>query len=150
MSTTIPPFDPAAFRLLFPAFADPIKYPDEMLGGYYIMAQCFITPSCLWGCDDCIVTALYLMMAHLLSTTGNAVTTAISGSGVINSATIDKVTVSRQVPTTKGDFRQFLIQSPFGQQLLALLNIKSAGGWSVGGSLERQSIRKAGGTFGPR
>lgn len=150
MSTTIPPFDPAAFRLLFPAFADPFTYPDEMLEGYYVMAQCFITPSCLWGCDDCLGTALYLMTAHLLSTTGNAVTAAMSGSGVITAATIDKVTVSRQVPATRGNFSQFLIQSPFGQQLLALLSKKAAGGWSIGGSLERQSIRKAGGTFGPR
>lgn len=146
---TIPPFDPAAFRLLFPAFADPAAYSDAMLGGYYTMAECFITPSCLWGCGGCLGTALNLMTAHLLASTGNAITAAMGGSGVITSATVDKVTVSRQVPTTRGNFSQYLLQTPYGQQLLALLGVKAAGGWVVGGSRERQSIRKAGGTFGP-
>lgn len=147
-SIEIPPFDPAAFRLLFPAFADPILYPDAMLAAYYTMAECYITPSCLWGCEDCIGTALLLMTAHLLAMTGGA-NGSQSGIGLITSATIDKVSVSRQVPTTKGAFAQYLAMTPYGLQLLALLSKKAAGGWSVGGSLERQSIRKAGGTFGP-
>lgn len=149
MSITIPAFDPAAFRLLFPAFADPVAYPDAMLEAYWAMAQCFIYPSCIWACDDCIVFALQLMTAHLLASTGSAVTAAISGSGIISAATIDKVTVQRAVPQTKGDFAQYLLQTPYGQQLLAMLRVKWAGGRFVGGSLERQSIRKAGGTFGP-
>lgn len=149
MSITIPPFDPAAFRLLFPAFADPIVYPDDMLAGYYAIASCFVSPSCIWCDEACFGTALYLMTAHLLATTGSAVTAAMGGTGVISAATIDKVSVTRQVPTSTSEFAQFLFQSPYGMQLLALLRIKSAGGSYVGGSLERQSIRKAGGTFGP-
>lgn len=151
MSTpVIPPFDPAAFRLLFPAFADPIVYPDDMLAGYYVVAQCFITPSCLWCCpDDCLGVALNLLTAHLLATTGGPVAAAIGGTGVVSAATIDKVTVSRAVPTVRGAWQQWLIQSPYGMQLLALLQTKAAGGWYVGGSLDRHSIRQAGGSFRP-
>lgn len=141
-------FDGAAFRLQFPQFADVTVYPDGMLSGYFTMATCYINPedsSCgLSG--DCLQLALNLMTAHLAAiyTDNNA---GSGSAGVVSSATIDRVSITQQVPTTRGGWQAFLVKSPYGLQLWALLSAKAAGGWTVGGSLERRAIRKAGGIF---
>ena len=142
-------FDVAAFRQQFPAFADETKYPNALLEGYFNVATCYVNPNdnyCgLFG--DCLQTALYLMTAHLAFIyTANA-QGQIPGVGIITSATIDKVSVTSQVPTSTSMWELFLLRSPYGLQLLALLKARAAGGWMVGGSNERQAFRKAGGRF---
>lgn len=141
-------FDVAAFRLQFPAFANAATYPDALLSGYFTMATCYIDPNdgCILA-GDCLQLALDLMTAHLAAlygdiNSGNAVV------GTITSATIDKISVTVTVPKTTTAWQAFLTQTPYGLQLRALLSAKSAGGWMVGGSLERRSIRQAGGLFG--
>jgi hypothetical protein len=138
-------FDVTAFRLQFPQFADETKYPDDLLAGYFSMATCYINAndSC-WFSGDCLQLALNLMTAHLAAI--NAVEP--DGSvGIATSATIDRVSVTSQVPTTKSGWQFFLAKSAYGLQLWALLQAKSVGGFIVGGSLERRAIRKAGGVF---
>lgn len=146
MSTHV--FDIAAFRAQFPAFADTVKYPDALLSGYFQMATCFVSPddNCMFN-GDCLQLALNLMVAHLATIYTADASGAIPGVGILTSATIDKVSVTAQVPKTDDAWRAFLYRSPYGLQLVALLRGHAAGGWYVGGSLERQAFRKAGGYF---
>lgn len=83
--------------------------------------------------------AIYLMMAHLLYISE----LVISGntSGVMESASIDKVSVSLQPPPGKTEFNWWLNSSPYGQQLAALLLANSVGGYSAGGSPVLGSFR---------
>jgi uncharacterized protein DUF4054 len=140
-------FDVAAFRAQFPYFADVTKYPDVLLSGYFSMAGCYLSP---WDrCDfygDCLQLALNLMTAHLAflyTPRGNI----IPGVGLVTSSTIDRVSVTKQLPTSSSAWQYWLSSTPYGLQLWALLHSKAAGGWMVGGSLERRAFRKAGGIF---
>jgi hypothetical protein len=141
-------FDVAAFRAQFPAFADQTKYPNALLSGYVQMATCFVSPNDTWWFSgDCLQLALDLMTAHLATVYTADASGSIPGVGIITSATIDKVSVTSQVPKTESAWRAFLLRTPYGLQLVALLQGHAAGGWTVGGSLERQAFRKAGGIF---
>jgi hypothetical protein len=145
-------FDVAAFRLAFPQFADATKYPDEMLSGYFVIATCYVNPND--GCTlngTALQTVLQLVTAHVaaINTTTTGEVVANGGNvGVITSSTIDRVSVTRQVPKTEGAWQTFLASTPYGMQAWALLRAKGAGGWMVGGSRERQAFRGAGGRFG--
>ncbi len=140
-------FDVASFRLQFPAFADETKYPEPTLSGYFTMATLYIYPLdwCLLK-GDALQLALNLMTAHLtyLNTLLMAGNTTV---GIVTGATISKVTVSLQAPPIKSGWQQWLALSPYGMQLWALLSVKSAGGFYVGGSCERAGFRGAGGRF---
>lgn len=140
-------FDTANFRARFPAFADETRYPDLMLEMYFEMATCYINPN-----DSCyhngasLQLALELMTAHLLAIAG-LIAGGDTSVGIVTSATIDKISVTQQVPQTPSDWAAFLLRSPYGQQLDALLLARGAGGFSYGGSRERAAIRKVGGFF---
>lgn len=139
--------DVALFRAMFPAFASTTLYPDAMIQMFYGVAGEFIPPFDAWcGLNGpTLDLALQLLTAHLLyefklqarNQTGKVVT----------NATIDKVTVGLLAPPVKDGWDFWLNQSPYGQQLLALLSLKSVGGWSVGGSPERAAFRTVGGRF---
>lgn len=143
--------DIATFRLLFPAFANATTFPDA-----YIQAQWDMATSYLGAADGPLLcgpelqSALYLMTAHLMQLN---VLVAAGGSagigGVLTGATIDKVTVTVAAPPFKSGWSWWLAQTPYGAQLWALLTLKSAGGWYVGGLPERRAFRKVGGTFRP-
>ncbi len=139
-------FDVAAFRAAFPAFADPQKYPDATLEGYWDAACCYISPTdygYLHG--DCRARALNLMTAHLTQLS----TMAASGqpTGVGQSATVGQVSVSMVPPPIKNGFQYWLASTPYGMQLWALLRVKSVGGLSIGGLPEKSAFRKVGGIF---
>ena len=140
-------YNDALFRMQFPAFANTTAYPESLLSMYFTQATCYINAydHCrLRG--DCLQLALNLMTAHLAAL--NALDPSGGGGvGAVSSATIDKVSVTTQIPTAATAFRQFLIRTGFGQQLSALLSIKAVGGFMVGGSQERGSIRQAGGRY---
>lgn len=140
-------FDPAAFRSQFPQFASAAQYPDGMLSGYFTMATCYIEPfdsPRLQG--DCLQLALNLMTAHL-AVEFSIANTGENSVGIITSSTIDKVSVTQQVPQTRNAWQFFLSKSGYGQQLWALLSGHAIGGFMVGGSMERGAVRKAGGVF---
>lgn len=90
--------------------------------------------------------ALNLLAAHLAYINGliaNGQDTV-----VVTGSTIDKVSVTLLAPPVKGMFQFWLATSPYGKQLLAMLAVKSAGGWSITkGIPERRAFRKGGGTF---
>lgn len=143
--------DPALFRKLFAEFADDGAYPDPVLQiRWDSEAVVYVSPD-----DTCDLAgasrtyAVQLMLAHLLrlskviaaSAAGEALT------GVVTAATIDKVSVTLQPPPARGEWGHWLAQTPYGQQLSALLAARSAGGFYVGGNPERSAFRKVGGVF---
>lgn len=144
-------FDVDLFRQQFPAFADETTYPDAMLQMYWDMATCYISDAdCGRLSGNCRRLALNAMTAHLTQLSviikNNG---AYNGNpGIVNSATIDKITVSLTPPPFgTSEWRWWLETTPYGQQLLALLEAKSVGGFSVGGLPELAAIRRVGGVF---
>jgi len=133
-------FDVVLFRAAYPAFSDSTTYPDSLLQMYWDTGTCYISDENYgWLQDACRQLALNLMTAHLtyLSTLIN-----VGKSGTIKqSATIDKVTVTYvPPPINDSEFDWWLNTSPYGQQLLSLLQVQSVGGFYVGGSPERAAF----------
>lgn len=141
-------FDPDYFRELFPAFANVTTFPDSMLEMNWDTAGCIITNdnNSSWRFKGtCRERGLYLLTAHLV-----ALSVIITGGqlpGVVLSATIDKITVTLMPPVVTSQFQQWLSITPYGQQLRALLQVSSVGGFYFGGLPELSSFRKVGGVF---
>lgn len=139
-------FDIAAFRAAFPAFADEVTYPDEMLESYWDAAVCYIS-DLNYGrlTDGRRERAIWLMLAHLI--TLSAQVQAGQVPGLMQSATVDRVSVSTVPPPVKSQWSWWLSLTGYGQQLLALLGGAAAGGFFVGGLPERSALRKWAGLF---
>lgn len=139
-------FDVAIFREQFPAFANETTFPDAMLQMYWDMATCYISDyNCGWLYGDCRRLAIDLMTAHL--TALSVLIAAGQTPGLVQSATIDKVSVSLTPPPIPNQWQWWLALTPYGQQLLALLQVKSVGGFYIGGLPEGGAFRKVGGIF---
>lgn len=142
-------FDVTTFRMLYPAFANPTTFPDNYLTAQFGQAKTYITPyDNAWTSGDLLQTALNLMTAHLVQIN---VILAANGKtptlGVLQSATIDKVTVSNVPPPIKNGWQYWLATTPYGQQLWALLKTAAGPGPYLGGLPERAGFRKVGGYF---
>lgn len=144
-------FDIAAFRVSFPEFANITNFPDELLQADWNNATCYITPNVYnYGrlSGDCQYFALTLMTAHLAKSA-----LILSNSnyqqvpGLMQQATIGQVSVSLTPPKLQNQWQWWLQTTPYGQQLLALLQVKSVGGFYSGGSPERSAFRGVNGGF---
>lgn len=139
-------FDASAFRAQFPAYADSAAYPDVTLQAYWSAAILHISNEDYgWLQGAARQRALYLMLAHL------AFLSALASKGeipaILQSATIDKVTITvAQVPV-KDQWQWWLSTSPYGAELLALLSVAGAGGFYVGGLPEGAAFRKVAGIY---
>ena len=143
-------FNPEAFRERFPAFADATAWPEAALERGFEPACCHISPCTgkrLRGRS--LALALELMTAHLRTLEkGMAAGEAGGPTGIVSSASVDKVSVTLTPPPVKSQWQWWLSLTPYGQELLALLRSKAAGGLYVGGvPAERAGFRKAGGVF---
>jgi hypothetical protein len=152
-------FDPSAFRLMYPEFADKTKYPDAMLEMYWDLATVFVSTE---GCPCGSVSGkqrqaiLNMLTAHLLalstqaqgdgSTPGGSGGSASAG-GYETSSHIGEISVSRMAPPATDGWQFWLAQTPYGQQLWALLGLLAVGGFAIGGLPERTGFRKIGGVF---
>jgi len=140
-----PALDEGSFRASFPEYADAAKYPQAMLARHFAMACTHITPGAI-RLHSVMPVLLGLMTAHLV----RLETALVSGdmSGIVASASVDKVNVSLTPPPVKTQLAWWLNLTPYGAQLLTLLQKKTAGGIYVGGRpFERDAFRKAGGVF---
>lgn len=136
-------FDPAAFKVAFPAFA---SVPDATLQAYFDAGTCYISDRDYgWLAGECRARALDLMTAHLAALSN--MIAAGQMPGLETSATIDKISVTTTPPPLKNQWQWWLSLTPYGQQLLALLTARSVGGFYVGGLPERSAFRKVGGIF---
>jgi hypothetical protein len=136
-------FDKEAFITAFPVFKN-IPPPDLEL--YWDFASQFISDT-IQACTKLSVQTRYLqlMTAHLLQLNSNIEDG--NTPGVVIGATIDKVSVQIQPPPEKNQWQYWLNQTPYGQQLLALLQVQSVGGFYIGGSPERLAFRGPGGFY---
>lgn len=138
-------FDMLSFQAACPALAsaDPLA-----LAGTFTTATAIMTPydGCLLN-GSALQLALNLMTGHLTQIASMLVADPGAVVGPIAGAAEGSVSLSIvPAPATSG-WSYWLASTPYGQQLWALLSVKSAGGLMVGGSLERASFRQAGGGF---
>jgi hypothetical protein len=128
-------FDVDKFRTMFPAFADETKFPDAALQEFWNLAICYISDK-NYGYlnNDCRFNAINLMTAHL--TALSVLISAGKTPFLAQSSTINKVSVTLTPPKLSDQWSWWLSTTPYGAQLLALLQAKSVGGWYVGGSAD--------------
>lgn len=125
-------FDVSAFRALCPEFASVSQYPDTTVEGYWGAAASYVSPTDYgWLSGDARARAINWMCAHLmkladLAADGNA-------AGVVTQAAVDKVTVQLAPPPVRSQWQWWLCTTPYGAQLLALLQARAVGGLYVGG-----------------
>lgn len=141
-------FDPPAFRVQCPEFSDPLIYPDVQLQVYWDLATAYIDPN-----DSCLASGSRLqimlnwMTAHLKKLSLIIAKNPNKTPGLVQSATIDKVTVSLTPPPLKSQFQWWLSLTPYGQDLFALIQRMTAGGYYFGGLPEGKGFQKIGGVF---
>ena len=141
--------DPAAFRALFPQFADAVKWPDAALSIQFGAATGYVSADTYGDMPVAARTnALYLMTAHLLALGVIIAQNNYSGQvGVVQGAVVDHVQITLTPPPVKSQWQWWLNTTPYGAQLLGLLEAQAAGGFYVGGLPERAAFRKVGGVF---
>lgn len=133
-------FDIPAFRISYPEFADPILFPNVTLQGFWDTATCYLDNNDYGYLNgDCRYKALTLMTAHL---TKLSVLIANNQMPIlVQSAGIDKINVGLTPPPLLNQFQWWLSTTPYGAQLLALLQVASCGGFYIGGSPVRTAFR---------
>lgn len=137
-------FDVNAFYAAFPPFQGTIT--QDALQIYWDTASIMVDPTMPQAPYVARQTRyLQLMTAHLA--TLNIMIMGGNLPGIITAATIDKVSVTLQPPPEKNQFQWWLNQTPYGQQLAALTQIATIGGFFVGGLPETSAFRKVGGIF---
>ncbi|WVW37746.1 putative head-to-tail connector protein [Aeromonas phage Gekk3-15] len=139
-------YDDAAFRAMFPEFADVSKFPQILIEGYWEQALCIFEADGNVFFNACgAMLVINYLCAHMLQ----IATKANKGRqiGFKTASTIDKISTSMLPPPVRDQFTWWLSTSPYGAQLAALLEVSSVGGFYVGGINERGSFRKGGGGF---
>ena len=125
-------YNDANFRALFPAFADMTTYPQAVLQLYWDNATAYVSNQ-YGGCYVMGMTlaqqtlAVNQMTAHLVAL-ANLIATGQTP-GIMTGATIDKISVTLEPPPIPNQWQYWLQTTPYGQQLLALLQVSSAGGF---------------------
>ncbi len=142
-------FNAATFRVLFPQFADPAKFPDVKLQADFDMATAYVSPDTYGDMPaPARGQALNLMTAHLLALGVIIASGNYSGQpGIVIASRVGDVQVQMQPPPERGQWRYWLNLTPYGAQLVALLEAQSVGGFYVGGLPERAAFRKVAGIF---
>ena len=146
MSTAILTFDYNLFITQIPAYSDPTKYPEATLQVWWDIAINYVSDvgNCGSLQGSARQYAINLMMAHLIYLSLQIAANQVPG--MMQGATIDKVSVNLVPPPVPNQWQWWLGTSPYGQQLLALLQAHSAGGYYIGGSPTMAGFRW--GTFG--
>ena len=138
--------DIALFRDQCPQFADSLVWSQPLIQSYWDFATSIVVDENYGMLADFYrQTSLNLLTAHLLvlkERTDKGQNTAF-----VTNSSVDKVSVTRLAPPSNSQFQWWLNQTPYGAQLLVMLEISSVGGISVGGLPERSAFRKVGGIF---
>ena len=142
--------DIPAIRALFPQFADTAAFPDALIAAQWGLACVYVSPE-VWGdlVEQPRTYVLQLMTAHLLALGVIIARGNYSGQpGVVLNSKVGDVQVGlAQPPYGTSPWRYWLMLTPYGQQLLALLDTLAVGGQYVGGLPERAAFRQVGGVF---
>jgi hypothetical protein len=135
-------YNDTAFRMQFPEFANMTTYPEATLQQYFNTAGLYVSNSnfgpLAWA--GATLQCLYLLTAHLAYLS----TQIMNGQtpGVTVQASIDKISVGLQEAALKNQWQYWLQSTPYGQQLLALLQVQSIGGFSTVGGPGRAGFRR--------
>ena len=135
MTCTTPlTFDYALFIVQVPAYSNSMLYPEATLQAYWNTAIFYVSDVANCGSVTCEKRqyAINLMVAHLVYIAGLIAQGQVPG--LMQDATIDKVHVSLTPPPLRNQWQWWLSTSPYGQQLYALLQVNSVGGYYIGGS----------------
>jgi hypothetical protein len=125
-------FDINDFRIKYPIF-DSIS--DSVVLRAFDSAEMFISNnnSCYLN-ENRLKYVLYLMTAHILQIGIDTASNNGGTAGIVSSASIDKISVSFEARISKSAFQYFLNKTIYGEEILALFSLWSAGGYYVGGS----------------
>ena len=140
--------DITQFRAQFPQFASTDVISDATITAQFTAATNYIndqTGGCYFSSSRSIAVqtqALYLMTAHLCAISLNIATGTVAG--VLTASTVDKVSITLMPPPLANQWQYWLQTTPYGQQLLALLQVAAVGGAYFGGSPELAAFRRAG------
>lgn len=140
----------ADFRAAFPQFANATTFPDVMVQLNFDMATAYVSADTYGGMPTAARTsALYLMTAHLLALGVIIAAGGYTGRpGIVTASRVGDVQVTLLPPPIgTSQWRWWLNTTPYGAQLVALLDVQSVGGFVVGGLPERDAFRKVGGIF---
>lgn len=140
-------FNPVIFREQFPAFQCIPAISDMTLQAYWDTAGLYINNTttniyCGGMTTAQRTQALYFMTAHIAAI--NRFIATGQTAGIMTSATVDKVTVTIEPPPAVNQWQYWLQSTPYGQQLLSLLSVKSVGGLYIGGRPELAAFRRPG------
>lgn len=126
----------AEFRQLFPAFNDTTKYPDNIVQIMLDTAQNYISANKNeYVKENVIKQMIYLMTAHLLIQNNNIASDNTDG-GLVTSASVGGVSVSKAIPPNKTALSYWLSTTVYGLQLRALLRLQATVGIYKGGTKE--------------
>ena len=141
-------FDYASFIATFPMFSNAVKFPQATLQMYWDMGTSYIS-DVNYGWLQCQnrQLALNLLTAHLAQLY-ILINCDHQVPNLMQTATIDKITVGLTPPPIPNQWQWWLNQTGYGQQLLALLQANSVGGFYIGGSPVLDGFRGAYGQFG--
>lgn len=136
-------FDAAAFRRAAPAFADPDKYPPDLLATWWGFASGYLTPRYGGALGDASRDlALNLLTAHLLTINAGAAAPGTPGvGGIVTASRVGDVSVAIMPPAAGNAFQQFLSMSTYGMQVRALLRAAGVGGMYFAGLGGRAGMR---------
>ena len=139
MNPALLTFDYTLFTQQCPAYKD-AGLTQALMQSYWNIAINYVSNVGNFGSlqGDSRQYALNLMVAHLTYLSGLIAAGQVPG--LMQNATIDKVTVGLTPPPLKNQFQWWLSLTPYGQQLLALLQVNSVGGFYIGGSPVRASF----------
>ena len=124
------------FRSDFVEFSNTETYSNELISSFINRSYGYISRNVygiLSKADRKL--ALELMTAHLL--TINSKISSNAATGQIASTSIDAISVSLVAPVNKNAWQYWLNSTPYGQQLLALLQAHAPAGIYYGGSYQK-------------
>jgi hypothetical protein len=149
--TTVITFNYASFiaNPQFALYANPALYPQALLQAWWNNAINIISdnPYCGNIQGDQRYYAIELMLAHLMFLQNLNAQGQVPG--LMQNATIDKVSVALTPPPLPNQWQWWMNLSPYGQQLLAMLKVNSVGGDYIGGSAPRAGFNGFSGGIWP-
>jgi hypothetical protein len=133
-------FDINEFRLKYPIF-DTIS--DDVVLRAFDSAEMFISnnTSC-YLTESRLKYVLYIMTAHILQIGIDNASNGGGNAGIVSSTSIDKISVSFEARLNKTSFQYFLNKTIYGEEILALFSLWSAGGYYIGGSTATLGFRR--------
>ena len=136
----------AEWRQAMPEFANTTAYPDTYMQRFLTEATMYISTKNFRIRPEVRVLAIEYMAGHLLTLAatdgaGNAKPNADTAGSVINSASIDSVSVSLQAVIAKDAFEQWIQSTPYGKAYWALLTANNPTGVFYVGNLKPWGIK---------